>query len=52
VVPKTVNRSLMDENFDVFDFELEPRDVVAIDGLDKGEPGRTGPNPDVFDYVP
>jgi len=52
VFPKTVNRSRMDENFDVFDFELEPRDVVAIDGLDKGEPGRTGPNPDVFDYVP
>jgi 2,5-diketo-D-gluconate reductase A len=52
VFPKSVNRSRMDENFALFDFELEPADVAAIDGLDKGEPGRTGPNPDVFDYVP
>jgi 2,5-diketo-D-gluconate reductase A len=24
----------------------------AISALDKGEPGRTGPNPDTFSYVP
>ena len=27
-------------------------DVDAITGLDKGEAGRTGPNPDTFDYDP
>jgi 2,5-diketo-D-gluconate reductase A len=26
--------------------------VAAVDGLDRGEKGRTGPNPDEFDYIP
>ncbi|HVV56725.1 MAG TPA: aldo/keto reductase [Gaiellaceae bacterium] len=52
VFPKTVNPERMRENFALFDFELTPQDVAAIDGLDKGEPGRTGPNPDTFAYIP
>jgi 2,5-diketo-D-gluconate reductase A len=24
----------------------------AMSALDQGEPGRTGPNPDKFDYIP
>jgi 2,5-diketo-D-gluconate reductase A len=52
VFPKTVNPERMRENFALFDFELAPQDVAAIDGLDKGEPGRTGPNPDTFAYIP
>jgi 2,5-diketo-D-gluconate reductase A len=52
VFPKTVNPERMRENFALFDFELAPQDVAAIEALDRGEPGRTGPNPDTFAYVP
>lgn len=52
VFPKTVTRSRMVENADVFDFQLSPADVQAIDGLDNGESGRIGPNPNVFDWIP
>ncbi len=52
VFPKSVTPSRMEENFALFDFELTDDDVTAIAALDKGEPGRTGPNPDEFDYVP
>jgi diketogulonate reductase-like aldo/keto reductase len=46
IFPKSVTPSRVDENFDVFDFELTPEDLDAISGLDKGE--RTGPDPDTF----
>jgi hypothetical protein len=36
----------------VFDFELDPADIDRIAALDRGEAGRTGPNPDRFAYVP
>jgi 2,5-diketo-D-gluconate reductase A len=52
VFPKSTTPSRIQENFALFDFELEGSDVDAIAGLDRGEQGRTGPNPDVFDYVP
>ena len=52
VFPKSVTRSRMEENFAIFDFELSDEQVSRIDGLDKGEDGRQGPNPDTFDYVP
>ena len=52
VFPKSVTPSRIEENFQIFDFELEPGDVDAITALDKGEEGRTGPNPDTFDYIP
>ena len=42
----------IEENFELFDFELAPDDVATIDGLDRGEAGRNGPNPDVFAYIP
>jgi diketogulonate reductase-like aldo/keto reductase len=35
----------MKENLKLFDFELEPADMDAIGALDRGEDGRTGPNP-------
>jgi 2,5-diketo-D-gluconate reductase A len=52
VFPKSVSPERMRENFELFDFELEPGDIEAINGLDRGEAGRTGPNPDRFAYVP
>jgi 2,5-diketo-D-gluconate reductase A len=50
VFPKSVNRSRIEENFALFDFELDDADMTAITALDRGE--RTGPNPDEFNYVP
>jgi 2,5-diketo-D-gluconate reductase A len=52
VFPKSVTPDRMKENFALFDFELDSSDMDAITGLDKGEAGRTGPNPDTFDYIP
>jgi 2,5-diketo-D-gluconate reductase A len=52
VFPKTVTPERMRENFDIFDFELADDDMAAITALDRGEKGRTGPNPDTFDMIP
>jgi len=52
VFPKTMRRERMEENFALFDFELSPEEVAAISALDRGEAGRTGPNPDAFDWIP
>jgi 2,5-diketo-D-gluconate reductase A len=46
VIPKSVTPKRIEENLDVFDFELAPDDLSAITALDRGE--RTGPNPDTF----
>lgn len=51
VFPKSMHRERMTENLGLFDFELEPADLAAIDALDQGEAGRIGPNPNVFDRV-
>jgi 2,5-diketo-D-gluconate reductase A len=50
VFPKSVTRSRVEENFAIFDFELDQSQMAAISGLDRGE--RTGPDPDTFDYIP
>jgi 2,5-diketo-D-gluconate reductase A len=52
VFPKSMRRERMEENFDIFDFSLTPEEVDRISALDRGEAGRTGPNPNTFDYVP
>ncbi len=52
VFPKSVTPSRIKENFELFDFELNPDDMERISALDKGEKGRTGPNPDKFAYIP
>ena len=52
VFPKSITPARIKENFQVFDFELEPGDAEKIDALDRGEEGRTGPHPDSMAYVP
>ncbi len=52
VFPKSVTPKRIRENIEIFDFELSPDDVDAISELDRGEKGRTGPNPDKFAYIP
>jgi 2,5-diketo-D-gluconate reductase A len=49
VFPKSVTPERVKANYEIFDFELSPDDVDALTELDKGETGRTGPNPDTFD---
>jgi 2,5-diketo-D-gluconate reductase A len=52
VFPKSTTPSRIQENFELFDFALEPADMAELEALDRGEDGRTGPNPDEFDYIP
>jgi 2,5-diketo-D-gluconate reductase A len=52
VFPKSTRLERMRENFEVFDFELGEADLARLSSLDEGEPGRTGPNPDTFDWIP
>ncbi|WP_017934367.1 aldo/keto reductase [Nocardioides sp. Iso805N] len=52
VFPKSTHRERLAENIDVFDFTLSDDEVTSLNALDKGEAGRTGPNPDTFDWIP
>lgn len=48
IFPKSMHRERMQENLTIFDFELSADEMAVLDGLDRGERGRTGPNPDTF----
>ncbi len=50
VFPKSVTKERVEENFALFDFELDDSQMSFIGALDRGE--RTGPNPDEFNYIP
>ena len=52
VFPKSVTEQRIRENFDIFDFSLSVDEVAEISALDRGAAGRTGPDPDTFDYIP
>ncbi|MER8973640.1 MULTISPECIES: aldo/keto reductase [unclassified Mesorhizobium] len=44
VIPKSIHQDRIAANFDVFDFEMEAKDLELIRGMDSSD-GRTGPNP-------
>ncbi|SBO43877.1 aldo/keto reductase [Cyanobium sp. NIES-981] len=48
VIPKSAHRQRMQDNLDLFGFELSDEEMAAIDGLDRGEAGRIGPHPDTW----
>ncbi|HET6824284.1 MAG TPA: aldo/keto reductase [Amnibacterium sp.] len=50
VFPKSVTPERVQENFEIFDFELTDADMADITDLNKDE--RTGPDPDTFNYIP
>ncbi|MEZ0342663.1 aldo/keto reductase [Mycobacterium sp. pV006] len=52
VFPKSVTEQRIRDNFALFDFTLGDEDFAAISAMNKGEAGRFGPDPDVFDWVP
>ncbi|MEJ8641161.1 aldo/keto reductase [Streptomyces sp. MS1.HAVA.3] len=48
VIPRSVTPSRIQENIDVYDFDLTSEDLCDIAALDNG--GRIGPDPDAFNH--
>ncbi|MGW2623147.1 aldo/keto reductase [Micromonospora taraxaci] len=52
IFPKSTTPKRIEENTRIFDFELDDTAMERITGLNQGEAGRQGPNPDTFAYLP
>ena len=52
VFPKTMSPERMRENLGIFDFALDAEDMTTLATIDRGPDGRTGADPDTFDYKP
>lgn len=37
IIPKSVHKNRMQQNFNLFDFTLSTEDIAAIEALDSGE---------------
>jgi 2,5-diketo-D-gluconate reductase A len=51
-IPKSMHRARMQENLEIFDFELSGYELARIDALGRGSDGRIGPDPNTFDWFP
>lgn len=51
VFPKSMHPQRIKENFEIFDFEINDEEIEALTALDRGEKGRQGPHPEVFDWI-
>lgn len=51
VIPKSIRKERMAENFDVFDFELDADDLRTLNGLDRGRDGRVGADPATASFL-
>ena len=49
VIPKSAHPQRIEENADVFDFQLEPEDMERLRAMDRPN-GRLGPDPDTADF--
>lgn len=49
VIPKSVHAERIEQNFDIFDFELDDNDMAAIATLDNGK--RYGSDPDTANFT-
>jgi 2,5-diketo-D-gluconate reductase A len=45
VIPKSTHKERLEENLNVFDFELDAGDLITISSLDNQRGGRNGPDP-------
>jgi 2,5-diketo-D-gluconate reductase A len=51
VFPKSMHPQRIKENFEIFDFEINDEEIEGLTALDRGEKGRQGPHPEVFDWI-
>lgn len=51
IIPKSIHEERIRENINVYDFELEEKDMAAIRALDTGVSGRKAPEPYHYDRI-